>query len=170
MFANGAWSAEPEKTPAVNSNLDHVIHTSAVLKCSPAEAFRHFTDSALLATWLADRADVDPKIGGKYEIFWNSPPAPPNRGTSGCKISLLVAEKLLAFDWIGPTMFDRPMNVADPATHVVVTFLPLKDGTTEVHLVHSGWGHSAEWDKPRIWFERAWNGALQALAAKFANG
>jgi uncharacterized protein YndB with AHSA1/START domain len=162
-----AISAELAATPRVNSNVDHVIHAVALLKCSSAEAFRQFTDSALLATWLADRADVEPKVGGKYEIFWKSPPAPPNRGTTGCKISLLVSERLLGFDWIGPTMFDDAMNVADPATHVLVTFVPLPNGTTEVHLVHSGWGHSPEWDKPRLWFERAWNGALQALAAKF---
>lgn len=143
------------------------LHAVAVLKCLPAEAFRQFTDSALLATWLADRADVEPKVGGKYEIFWESPPAPPNRGTTGCKISLLVPERLLGFDWIGPTMFDNAMNVADPATHVLVAFVPLSNGTTEVHLVHSGWGHSPEWDKPRHWFERAWNGAFTELAAKF---
>ena len=162
-----AAAAESAATPAVNSNTGHVIHAVAVLKCSPAEAFRHFTDSALLATWLADRADVEAKVGGKYEIFWNSPPAPPNRGTSGCKISLLIPDKLLGFDWIGPTMFDDAMNVADPATHVVVAFVPLRDGSTEVHLVHSGWGHSPAWDKPRLWFDRAWSGALKALAAKF---
>ena len=160
-------AAETDKAPPVQSNAGNLIHATAVLKCSPAEAFRHFTDSALLSTWLADRAEVDPKIGGKYEIFWNSPPAPPNRGTSGCKITVLVPDKLLAFDWIGPTMFDDAMNVADPATHVVVTFIPLANGNTEVHLVHSGWGHSPDWDKPRLWFERAWNGALKTLAARF---
>lgn len=160
-------SAAAADGPPVNSNLDHVIHASAVLNCAPAEAFRHFTDSKLLAEWLADRADVEPKVGGKYEIFWNSPPAPPNRGTSGCKITLLVPDKLLGFDWIGPTMFDDAMNIADPATHVLVTFIPIGDHATEVHLVHSGWGHSAAWDKPRLWFERAWSGALEALAGKF---
>lgn len=160
-------AAEPDNAPSVQSNAGNLIHATAVLKCGPTEAFRHFTDSALLATWLADRADVDLKVGGKYEIFWNSPPAPPNRGTSRCKISVLVPDKLLAFDWIGPTMFDDAMNVADPATHVVVSFIPLANGSTEVHLVHSGWGHSPVWDKPRHWFERAWNGALGALAAKF---
>jgi uncharacterized protein YndB with AHSA1/START domain len=151
----------------VQSNAGNLIHAQAVLRCSPAEAFRHFTDSKLLATWLADSAEVEPKVGGKYEIFWESPPAPPNRGTSGCKISVLVPDKLLGFDWIGPTMFDDAMNVADPATHVVVSFIPSTDGGTEVHLVHSRWGHSAAWDQPRLWFDRAWHGALSALAAKF---
>jgi uncharacterized protein YndB with AHSA1/START domain len=162
-----AASAETGQDLPVNSNTGNLIHATAVLHCPPAEAFRHFTDSGLLAEWLADRAEVEPKVGGKYEIFWKSPPAPPNRGTSGCKISVLVPDKLLAFDWIGPTMFDDAMNIADPATHVVVTFVPLPGGATEVHLVHSGWGHSPAWDKPRLWFERAWNGALKGLAAKF---
>jgi hypothetical protein len=64
-------------------------------------------------------------------------------------------------------MFDTPMNAADPATHVLVSFIGRSDGTTEVDLVHTGWGHSPEWDKARLWFGRAWNGALKALAAKF---
>jgi uncharacterized protein YndB with AHSA1/START domain len=160
-------AGETDQAAPVHSNTGNLIHVTAVLRCSPAEAFRHFTDSGLLATWLADRADVEPKIGGKYEIFWKSPPAPPNRGTTGCKISVLVPDKLLGFDWIGPTMFDDAMNVADPATHVLVAFVPVADGMTEVHLVHSGWGHSPAWDKPRLWFDRAWSGALKALAAKF---
>jgi hypothetical protein len=54
--------ARPSNAPPVNSNVDHVIHVFAILKCSPAEAFRNFTDSTLLASWLADRADVDPRI------------------------------------------------------------------------------------------------------------
>jgi uncharacterized protein YndB with AHSA1/START domain len=137
------------------------------LKCTPAEAFRQFTDAELLSAWLADRADVEPKLGGKYEIFWTSPPAPPNRGTAGCRVTVFVPAKLLGFDWIGPTMFDDPMNAADPATRVSVSFVAQADGSTEVHLVHTGWGHSPEWDEARLWFERAWNGALTALAAKF---
>ncbi len=160
-------SERMEKNPSVHSNADNVIHAVALLKCSPAEAFRHFTDSKLLATWLADSADVEPKLGGKYEIFWKSPPAPPNRGTTGCRITVLVPEKLLGFDWIGPNMFDDSMNGADPATHVLVSFAGQPNGTTEVHLIHTGWGHSPEWDKARLWFDRAWNGALKALAARF---
>jgi uncharacterized protein YndB with AHSA1/START domain len=94
--------AQLSNRPSVNSNVDRVIHVVAVLKCSPEEAFRHFTDPTMLATWLADRADVVAKVGGKYEIFWESPPAPPNRGTTGYKISLLVPNRMLGFDWIGP--------------------------------------------------------------------
>ncbi|MEY2563354.1 MAG: hypothetical protein QOH88_1547 [Verrucomicrobiota bacterium] len=158
---------QTEKIPPMHSNAGNVIKAIAVLKCTPAEAFRQFTDAKLLGTWLGDRAEVEPKLGGKYEIFWKSPPAPPNRGTTGCRITVFVPEKLLGFDWIGPTMFDAPMNVADPATHVLVSFIPRPDGTTEVHLIHTGWGHSPEWDKARLWFERAWNGALTGLAANF---
>jgi hypothetical protein len=64
-----------DKMPVMHSNAGNVIDVVAVLDCSPAEAFRQFTDPKLLTGWLGDRADVEPKLGGKYEIFWNSPPA-----------------------------------------------------------------------------------------------
>ena len=137
-------NADPEAnlTPPVNSSAGNLIHVQVVVQCAAAEAFLHFTDPAFVATRLADLAQVDPEIGGKYEIFWDSPPALSNRATSGCKITVLVPVRLLGFDWIGPTMFDDAMNVIDPATHVLVVFLPIADAATEVHLVHSGWGHS----------------------------
>src|SRR5215203_3359800 len=109
MMATTSQSAE--QVLPVQANAGNLIHAHAILQCSLPEAFRQFTDSKLLATWLADSAEVEPKIGGKYEIFWKSPPAPPNRGTSGCKISVLVPDKLLGFDWTGPMMFDDAMNV-----------------------------------------------------------
>jgi uncharacterized protein YndB with AHSA1/START domain len=149
-----------------SSNFGRVIHVQAVLRTSAAEGFRHFTDPELLASWLGDRAEVEPVPGGKYEIHWASPPAPPNRGTTGCRVTVLVPEKLLGFDWIGPDMYERSMNASDPWTHVTVTFAPRGETETEVHLVHSGWGNSSEWEEARRWFEQAWSGALQGLAAK----
>lgn len=58
------------------------------------------------------------------------------------------------------------MNNAGPLTHVVVFFIPCDDGTsrcTDVHVFHSGWRSSEEWEEARKWFERAWNEACEEL-------
>jgi hypothetical protein len=58
-------------------------------------------------------------------------------------------------------MFD-----ADPLTHVTVSFASCDDGSepcTEVHLVHSGWRSSPEWEEARQWFERAWSNVFEEL-------
>lgn len=53
-------------------------------------------------------------------------------------------------------------NTADPLTHVVVLFVA-EGRSTRVHLVHSGWRSSPEWEEARLWQERAWAGALKQL-------
>ena len=148
--------------------MSKIIHRSALLRCTHERAFEHFTTNDLLGSWLADSAEVEPVVGGKYEIFWD-PAIVENDGTRGCRMTAIEPGKFLSFDWRGPTMFERTMNVADPLTHVVVFFVPYAnaDGSgTEVHLVHSGWGSGEEWERARSWFDNAWRiafGALQSL-------
>jgi uncharacterized protein YndB with AHSA1/START domain len=157
-------TSKPEEHP-----MDAIIHTSARLPCTAHQAFRMFTESNLLAAWLADSADVEPKVGGRYHVFWAQTPMP-NHGTLGCHITVLEPDRLLAFEWRGPDPFDDSMNKADPLTHVTVSFhaceAPAGKSCTEVHLVHSGWGHGGSWEKAREFFEHAWAGAFGALAEK----
>lgn len=151
--------------------MGKIIYHSVRLNCSPAKAFAMFTENKHLESWLTLKADVEPKVGGKYELFWN----PDNReidSTIGCKITALEPDKLLSFEWKGPVQYKDFMNDADPLTHVVVLFLPCGEGkapVTEVHLVHSGWRSSAEWEEARQWFEKMWSGCFKELS-KQVNG
>jgi hypothetical protein len=54
------------------------------------------------------------------------------------------------------------MNSARPLTHVIVFFIPTSKGV-EVHLLHTGWRDSAEWEEARQWFDRAWTNAFAEL-------
>ena len=142
--------------------MSKIISRTVELNCTRQKAFEMFTKNQLLEKWLCDRADVEVVVGGRYELFWNPPPE--NAGTVGCGITAMEKDKFLAFNWKGPNMFDSFMNRIDPLTHVVVFFSAKRDGAcTDVHLIHSGWGTSQEWDEAREWFEKAWGGALQTL-------
>lgn len=136
------------------------LHLQATLACGPAEAFRLFTTGPGLERWLAPRAEVEAKVGGRYELHWN-PADPSDNHTRGCTITALAPDELVAFDWRGPSALAAGMN-NDPLTHVVVSFVPLAAGT-RVHLVHSGWPSSAEGQAARAWFEQAWTMAFAAL-------
>ena len=70
--------------------------------------------------------------------------------------------------WKSPKQFKHFANNADPLTHVVVFFIPYGD-STEVHIIHSGWRSSAEWEEARQWQDRAWRLAFNALS-KQING
>lgn len=145
--------------------MEHVIHRSARIGCSPDEAYQHFIDKELLEAFFTVKADVEPTVGGKYELDWD-PETPLEQSTVGCKITALAAGHLLAFDWKGPPPHTAVMNEADPLTHVLVAFFPVGQTTptaTEVHVVHSGWGSGDRWAAARDYFDRAWGIVLAAL-------
>ena len=160
--ADSGGRSEPDARSAVAPVPDAIIHVSAFVRLAPDEAFARFTNVDLVRTWLAPAAEIEPRVGGKYELFWQ-PDDPENDSTIGCRITALAPSQLLAFQWRGPRQFKSFANAADPLTHVVVAFAPEGSGT-RIHLVHSGWRSSAEWEAARVWQERAWTVAFEELA------
>ena len=147
--------------------LTEILHHSAHLRCDAHKAFEMFTKNELIESWLikpyseGGRAEIRPNLGGSYELFWD--PEHRNRdSTLGCRITAIVPDRLLAFDWKGPQQYEKFMNL-DPLTHVVVSIFPDGGTSTEVHLVHSGWGDSTDWNAARDYFEKAWASAFQNL-------
>ena len=141
--------------------MDKIIYHSISLKCDPQKAFKMFTINKHLEKWLTHVADVKPKVGGKYELFWN-PEDMENDSTIGCKILALHPSRFLSFEWRGPKQFKDFMNDVRPLTNVVIAFIPHAEGT-EVHLLHNGWRDTAEWEEARQWFEKTWAMALSGL-------
>lgn len=140
---------------------DRIIHLSIWLDKPPDKAFRYFVDDALLTSWLTAVAEVEPAVGGKYELYWD-PADRENNSTIGCRITAIEPGQLVAFQWRSPKQFKSFANAADPLTHVTVSFCAERSGT-RVHLVHAGWRSGDEWEEARVWQERAWSGALRAL-------
>ena len=140
--------------------MDKVIYQSIKLGNTPQNAFKMFTENEHLEKWLTNAADVDPKVGGKYELFW-VPGDMENNNTIGCKVLALNPGKLISFEWKGPPQY-RFMNEVIPLTHVVVSFIPCEKGT-EIHLIHTGWRDTPEWEEARQWFEKAWMLAFSEL-------
>jgi len=145
--------------------MEKIIQIKKEIDCSLHNAFKTFIDHNLLETWLTEKAEVEPKIGGKYELFWD-PNDRENNSTIGCKVTAIAPNRLLAFEWKGPIEFKELMNGVDPLTHVVVLFVNCTEGSTlctEVHLVHSGWRISEAWKEARNYFEKAWKIAFKKL-------
>jgi hypothetical protein len=140
-----------------NRIIYHCVH----LNCSPQYAFVFFTENRHLENWLTQKADVKPRIGGKYELFWN-PKERENDSTIGCKILIMATGKFVCFEWKGPKQFKHFMNDVNSLTQVSVLFFPTQKGT-EIHLIHTGWKLTAEWEEARVWFDKAWEKALLKL-------
>jgi uncharacterized protein YndB with AHSA1/START domain len=141
--------------------MDQVIHLSRVFAVDAHHAFEMFTVNAKLQTWLTEVAEVELRVGGRYELFWQ-PDDRENNSTIGCRITAFEADQFLSFEWRSPKQFKHFANQADPLTHVVVFFIPVEKGT-QVHLIHSGWRSSPEWIEAMQWQERAWRVAFDTL-------
>lgn len=151
--------------------MNKVLHHSVRLECNAHSAFEMFTVNSLLEEWLPKEALVEPVVGGKYELFWEPEDVEKN-STIGCKVTAVEQDKLIAFEWKGPIQFRHFMNDADPLTHISVFFLPCEGEPsrfTEVHLIHSGWRNSKEWEDARLFFSRSWQKALEDLR-KYISG
>ena len=149
--------------------MNKVLYHTVRLYCNTDYAFEMFTEYKYVQKWLTKRADVEPRIGGKYELFWD-PKDRENDSTIGCKITSMEKDKFLSFEWKGPEIFQSFMNFCDPLTHVVVVFAPSSDEPkkTTVFFFHSGWRDDPEWQKARNYFEKAWSGALTGLKEKLS--
>ena len=150
--------------------MQNIIQIKIELSCDISEAFNYFTVNEQLESWLPEKAEVEPKADGKYELFWD----PQNReinSTIGCKITSIEKNKFLSFEWKGPEIFQSFMNFCDPLTHVVVVFSSSSEDPkkTTVFLFHSGWRDDPEWQKARDYFEKAWSGALTNLKEKLSS-
>jgi uncharacterized protein YndB with AHSA1/START domain len=141
--------------------LDRIIHLSVWMSKPPSQLFPYFIESTHLQSWLTALAEVEPKPGGKYELYWE-PSDRDNNSTIGCRITAIADGQLLAFQWRSPEQFKSFANGADPLTHVTIAFIAERSGT-QLHLVHSGWRSGPDWEAARLWQERAWSGALREL-------
>ncbi len=141
--------------------MEKIIHLSVHLRCDTHQAFEMFTNNSLLELWLVPRAETEPILGGRYELFWE-PNDRENNSTIGCRVTAIEPDQFISFDWRSPKQFKHFANNADPLTHVVVFFIQGPNGT-DTHLIHSGWRSSAEWEQARQWQEHAWRIAIQEL-------
>jgi len=144
--------------------MDRIVYHLTRLKCDAQKAFEMFTLNEHLEKWLTHKADVEPKVGGKYELFWD-PQDRQNDSTIGCKILALYPNRFLCFEWKGPKQFKHFMNDVRPLTNVAVFFTPHPEGT-EIHILHTGWRDTPEWEKAREWFDKVWDDALKELRKK----
>ena len=147
--------------------MNSIVHCKVRLNCSQQQAFEMFTNNLKIQSWLCINADVEPYVGGKYQLFWDVDNKEIN-STIDCKITAIENNKLLCFEWKGPVQFQHFMNTADPLTHVSVLFIPDYENhnTTEIHLIHTGWRNDDNWEEARIWFDLVWTNALEKLKSK----
>ncbi|MEX0968586.1 MAG: SRPBCC domain-containing protein [Bacteroidia bacterium] len=146
--------------------MDKIIIRTVILNCSVHKAFEMITENKHLERWLTNKADVEPEVGGKYELFW-VPDDRENNSTIGCKVLAIDTPNYLNFEWRGPVQYKHFMNDIRPLTNVTVIFTA-QGNETKVTLIHTGWRNTDDWEQARQYFIHAWQGAFDKLE-KYVN-
>src|SRR5258708_7096101 len=96
------------------------IVVNIVLNKSIEDTWKLWSTNEGLQSWLTPEAHIDLRLGGAYELYFD-PQNHSDNNTAGCKILALVPQKLLAFEWKGPSSL-AIMNSTPFPTWVTVSF------------------------------------------------
>ena len=136
------------------------------------QAWEAWTTDAGLRRFLADRTNVELRIGGPFEVYFAATAPPGSRGSEGCRILSYLPQEMLSFSWNAPPQFS---HARQHRTWVVICFRAMQERSTRIRLTHLGWAekraefpeHAAEWESVREYFVRAWHVVLDRLRLTF---
>lgn len=148
------------------------VEVETIVSDSCAAVWRAWTTTAGLRAWFSERADIDLRIGGRFEILFSLDAPAGERGSEGCQVLSYLPHEMLSFSWSAPPKFAhaRPRH-----TWVVVRIEAVGARQTRVRLVHLGFAeraaefpaHAEEWRSVRAYFGNAWPRVLKNLAQHF---
>lgn len=117
-------------------------------------------------TFFAGKTNIQLKIGGPYEIFFN--PADERMSTQGCKVLSYAPQQMVSFQWSLPG--DMFPDIPKAATWVVVQMRPTSANRTEVTITQLGWGMGPEWDRAYNHMENGWKMVAAQIEQRFEHG
>lgn len=148
---------------------ERAIRKEVVVQAPLAEVWKAWTTNEGAQTFFAPRTDIDPAVGGHYEIHF-APQAPVgSRGAEGCRVHSIVPPRALAFTWNQPPVVPV-LRAADVHTIVYVRLEEAGAAKTRVRFTQTGWGEGPDWDKAFAYFETAWDVVLGRLKLRFESG
>ena len=112
-----------------------------LVDASPTTIFPFITDPAQQVRWMGTQAELDPRVGGTYNVLvWGKPPG------VGKFLEVVPDSKVVfTFGWDEP---DHPIPAG--STEVEITLIPDGD-KTRVRLVHRGLPDDAVGDHTQGW-------------------
>ena len=141
---------------------ERVLVKETVVRAAREDVWTAWTTKQGLEAFLAPRADIELRIGGKFEISFNPSAPEGQRGSEGCTVLSFLPLEMLSFTWNAPPTIPK-LRESGARTHVIVY---LEDGGPDeikVRLAQLGFGEGEDWEKYYAYFDRAWGSVLGAL-------
>ncbi len=114
------------------------VRLSIYIEAPPESVFRGLVDPELLDRWVAKKAVVDLRVGGRYSFGWSHEEAGKTVDGGPTKILELVANEKLVVDWP-----DWRGDASVPAQRLTYLLVPEGSGT-RVTLIHEGFVRPAD--------------------------
>jgi uncharacterized protein YndB with AHSA1/START domain len=128
--------------------------TNQILVLGPlSQIWNAWTTEEGAKTFFAPDCRIDLRVGGAYEMFFDLTAPEGERGGEGLTILAIQPEKMLSFTWNSPPSLP---DVRGQLTHVTLYFKSLEENTTQLNLIHDGWGEGGQWDEAFDYFSKAW--------------
>ena len=147
---------------------NRAIETAIIIPAPIREVWQAWTTTAGVLSFFAPACNIDLRVDGPYEMYFNLDAEPGLRGGEGVKILAIQPPTMLSFTWNAPPHLP---NVRNQHTHVVVRLEELAGQQTQVTLYHDGWGEGDEWNQAFAYFSSAWQDTvLPRLRHRFEVG
>jgi uncharacterized protein YndB with AHSA1/START domain len=145
------------------------IEKEVVVNASLAEVWNAWTTNEGARTFFSSRTNINPVLGGQYEIYFK--PAQPYglQGSEGCVVHSMVPMESVAFTW-NATPQHEVIRSAGLHTIVYLRFTGLGPQKTRIRFSQQGWGEGPEWEQVYEYFQTAWDVVLGRLKIRFASG
>jgi uncharacterized protein YndB with AHSA1/START domain len=160
-----AMGQEVPKTMATAASAGRAVRVEGVVHAPVREVWRVWTTSQGAEEFFAQKANIELRIGGPYEIQFD--PKDERSGTKGLKILSYAPEQMISFQWNAPP--EMPV-VRNGGTWVVVEMRPEGPEQTHVTVTHLGFKEGAEWDKGFAHFQQGWGDLIRRLEHRFIEG
>ncbi|MHB8873072.1 MAG: DUF6265 family protein [Myxococcaceae bacterium] len=145
------------------------LELQRTVTAKPGQVWSAWATAEGVKTFLAPDAKIELKPGGAFEPYF-APEAPAGmKGADGCTVVSVEKGKTLVFTWNFPPSIPS-LRGKDARTQVTVQLAEGPRGTTVVTLTQTGWQEGADWEKGRVYFERAWGMVLARLDRRFRRG
>ncbi len=149
-----------------SQETDRQLRRTVVVDAPRGAVWDAWTQEDILTSWFAPYANIELRVGGKYEILFAPPDAPLNtRGGEGCRVLSFLPQEMLSFSWNAPPSLKEARKYR---SRIVLQFEDAPDGGTQVTLTHLGFGPEPMWDEVYNDFDKAWSSVLNSLQKHFA--
>lgn len=147
---------------------DRMLRADVIVPAPVADVWNAWTTAEGLRTFFAPGGQVDLRVDGTYDVWFDPEGAPGQRGAEGMRILDVDPGKRFVFTWNAPPSIP---SIRGRRTIVVLDFAPEGAKATRLRFTHLGWGEGADWDRAYAYFDQAWGGfVLPSLVRRFERG